>query len=307
MVGLRSIRSKCASVLSLRPAGVLKSQTAGVVLALRSTAQKLARAARRLSHLLSTRLSHGLARLRRITALQPSDAIVRPLRPGRVRDFVTRFHPLVAASQRWGAWAADARGFWIMHQEAGGRKRGAEQTKDVDALGSAEKEHEALVRAAEKSLRKVGRVYHGRVEAAARRLGKAQAHKARRLCRRNGVLLYEDRIQTPRGVARFADGPVQATVHFPPFIREPHVMVDTPGFVSVVLCRPRAAAEFVERINQAVALAPQVAALQAYKVSEALARLESIQLERDEQIVAAEGRLEAARRSFVSQDSASSG
>ena len=307
MVGLRSIWSKCASVLSLRPARGLKSQTAGVVLALRSTAQKVVRAARRLSHPLIARLSHGLARLQRITAAHQSEVIMHPLRSGRVRDFVTRFHPLGAASQRWITWAADARGFWVMHQEAGGRKRVVEQTKDVDALGSAEKEQEALVRAAEKSLRKVHRVYHRRVEAAARRLGKAQAHKARCLYRRNGVLLYEDRIQTPRGVARFADGPVQATVHFPPFILEPHVMVDTPGFVSVILCRPRAAEEFVDRINRAAALAPQVAAVQAQIISEALARLESIQLERDEQIAAAEGRLEAARRSLVSQGSASSG
>lgn len=306
MVGLRSIWSKCASVLSLRPARVLKSQTAGVVLALRSTAQKLARAARRLSHLLSTRLSYGLARLRRITALHPSDAIMRPLRPGRVRDLATRFHLRGAASQWWKAWAADARGFWVMHQEAGGRERGVEQTREVDALGSAEREQEALVRAAEKSLREVRRLYHRRVEAAARRLDKAQQHKARRLDRRNGVLLYEDRIKTPQGVARFADGPVQASVHFPPFIPEPQVMVDTPGFVSVVLCRPRAAAEFVERINQAAALAPQVAAVHAQIISEALARLESIQLERDEQIRAAEARLEAARRSIASQDSASS-
>ena len=306
MVGLRSIWSKCASVLSLRPARVLKSQTAGVVLALRSTAQKLARAARRRSHLLIARSSYGL-RLQRTTAVHRSDSIIRSLRSGRVRDFVTRFHPLAAASQGWRTWAADARGFWVMHQEAGGRKRGVEQTEDVDALGSAEKEQEALVRAAEKGLRKVRRVYHRRVEAAARRLGKAQAQKASCLYRRNGVLLYEDRIQTPRGVARFADGPVQASLHFPPFIPEPHVMVDTPGFVSVILCRPRAAAELVDRINRAAALAPQIAAVQAQIISEALARLESIQLERDEQIVAAEGRLEAAGRSFVSQDSASSG
>ena len=307
MVGLRSIWSKCASVLSLRPARVLKSQTAGVVLALRSTAQKLAGAARRLSHLLSTRLSHGLARLRRITARHPADAIMRPLRPGRVRDIATRFHLRSVASRWWKAWAADARGFWIMHQGAGGRKQGVEQTKEVDALGSAEREQEALVRATEKDLRKVRRHYHRRVEAAVRRLGKAQEHKARRLDRRNGVLLYEDRIKTPQGVARFADGAVQATVHFPPFIPEPQVMVDTPGFLSVVVCRAGAVAELVDRINQAAALAPQVAAVHALKVSEALARLEAIQLERDEQMRASEGRLEAARRSIASQDSASPG
>ena len=192
MVGLRSIWSKCASALSLRPTRGLKSHTPGVVLALRSTAQKLVGAARRLFRLLSPRLSYGLARLQRITAVHRWDAIIRPLRSGRVRDFVTRFHPLGVASQGWRTWVADARGFWVMHQEAVGRKRGVEQTKDGDALGSPEKEQEALVRAAEKSLRQVRRGYHRRVEAAARRLSKAQAHKAR--CSTGGMASFSMKI-----------------------------------------------------------------------------------------------------------------
>jgi hypothetical protein len=194
-----------------------------------------------------------------------------------------------------------------MHQEAGSRKPEAEQTKEVAVPATVEKGHDALAKAAEKELRVVRRTFTKRVEAAARQLDKAQKPQARRLYRGKGVLLFEDRIETSQGTARFAKSLVEATVHFAASAQEPQVIVDTPDFVSVLPSRPGKAGKLANVINQAAWIAPEIAAKHALAISAARAQLERAERERDEQVRAGESRLEAARGGFEPPGVESSG
>ena len=288
MTRLKNICSGGMAVLFLRPGRGLKSQAGRALAALRSSTRKPTRAARNVWRLFGTRLSRGLDRLRQVRAPHRADATLGPRWTGRMRDPVKRFQPRGAEPKRWRAWAADARDFWVMHQEAGGRKREAEQTEEVEAPSTIEKEHGTLAGAAEKDLRTVHRLHQKQVEAAARQLKKAQEHKARRLYRGKGVLLFEDRIETPQGTAHFVESPVEATVHFPASAQEPQVIVDAPDFVSVVPSKARKAGKLAERINQAARIAPKIAAESALAISAARLQLERAEMERDEQVRAAE-------------------
>jgi uncharacterized membrane-anchored protein len=87
-----------------------------------------------------------------------------------------------------------------------------------------------------------------------------QEHQSRHLYRGKGVLLFEDRIETPQGIARFADGLVEATVHYPSAAHDPQVIVDAPDFVTVIPCKPKAAAKLAERINRAAWIGLKMAA-----------------------------------------------
>ncbi len=298
MARLKNICSRGLALLFLRPASGLKLQARRTFVALRWSAQKLSKSVSKVWRLSNARVSLGLDQLLQLRAPHPAEATLGPQRPTHLRGFVKRFHFLGAEPKRWRAWAIDARGYWVMHQEAGGWKREAEETKEVEVPSTIEKEHETLVEAAEKDLRKIQRLQRKQVEAAARRLEKAQKHKARRLYQGNSVLLFEDRIETLQGIARFAEGPVQAMVHFPASALEPQVIVDTPDFVSVIPCKPGKAGKLTERINQAAWIAPEIAAASALAISAARLQLETTEMERDEHIKAAESRLETARGSF---------
>ena len=107
-------------------------------------------------------------------------------------------------------------------------------------------------RGAEADLTKIRRSDEEHTDQAARQGKVAQRHEARRLYRGKGISLFEDRIETRQGVARFREGHVEATVHFPAFALEPQVIVDTPNFVSVVPSKPRKAERLANLINRTV-------------------------------------------------------
>jgi len=157
MARLKNICSRGMAVLFLGPGRGLKSQAGRALAALCSSTRKPTRAASKVWRLSSARLPRRLDQLRQVRAPHRADATLGPRWPGHLRDFLKRFRPLGAEPKRRRAWAVDARGFWVMHQEADARKREAEQTKQVDAPSTIETEHETLVGAAEKDPRKVRR------------------------------------------------------------------------------------------------------------------------------------------------------
>ena len=211
-------------------------------------------------------------------------------------------------------WAADARGYWVMHQGARGRQQGtggpqqcAEPIQQGDDSSVVGRERDSQVDTVEKELRGIHRTFSKQVNVAARRLADAETHKARRLYRGKGIRIYEDRIETRQGVARFATNPIQATVHFGSSAEEPQVIVDALDFVSVLPSKPGKAGKLANTINQAVWLGPEIAAKQAQVISAARLNLDQLETERDKQARAAESRLEAARVLLEPPRSASSG
>jgi hypothetical protein len=229
---------------------------------------------------------------------------------GRLRRFLGFPHKLGATLRTSTSKLVQARGLkntsgksleakrkvltYLAH-EAGWEEPLAESTGEGQALQAGQTDYRALVKAAEKDLRELTRTHEKRFEAATHRLDKAEKLGGRRLGGQSGVVVFEDRIQTTDGVARFADGPVEATVRAALWAREPQLMVDTARFVSVVRCKPGTTRKFAEMINRAASSAPHIAAERAHAIAVALAELQRVQLERDEQLRAAELQLEAVR------------
>ena len=303
----KDILSKSVVLLFSRPARALEPRVRRVLGAARSGALKPTRAARDAWRLISAFFRRRLGWFRRLPASQQALSTGGQRWAARMRALPARLRLPGFDSKRLRVWAADARGFWVMHQGAGGQKQGAEPIQEGDAFSVGGREGDSQVGAVEKELRAIHRTFSKQVNAAARRLANAEKHKARRLYRGNGIRVYEDRIETQQGVAHFATSPVRATVHFGSSAEEPQVIVDALDFVSVLPSKPGKAGKLANTINQAVWLGPEIAAKQAQVISAARLNLDQLETERDKQARAAESRLEAARVLLEPPRSASSG
>ena len=133
------------------------------------------------------------------------------------------------------------------------------------AVKDAEKQYQTLEKACDKEL-----------SSAQRSLEKAQGGVNKTLGHYGGIRLFEDRVQTPQGVASFMDGPVSSTVDTAGNIavsqritltrllaggiiggiifpkknktdsRELYLLVQTPQFASMIECKP----EHANRVRQ---------------------------------------------------------
>ena len=190
----------------------------------------------------------------------------------------------------------------------------------------AEKEHKATVKSLDKAVAIAQRAYQSAVDGVNRVLGKY-----------GEVRLFEDRVETPDGVAGFEDGPVSVTVDTAGNIavskritltrlvaggiiggiifpkkkvhdeRELYLLVETPGFASMAACDPEHGAkvrQFAIQINNTYKNAPALKQEREQTIAQANATLEAARVSREQDATEADQRLEAIKQDIQRVDAA---
>jgi len=197
-------------------------------------------------------------------------------------------------------------------------------------LYESEKEYGTMVNEAEKEYKASARALDIEVNAAQKGLKKA-VDGVNKVLGRHGlsVCLYEDRVETPDGVAHFEDGPVTATVDTAGNIavsqritltrlvaggviggiifpkkkitdsRELYLLIESPTFASVVKCPPDKGAkvrQFAAKLTNTSRNALSLMQARQRKIADMQALIESTQAKREQGCMQAGQRLEAVKQ-----------